>query len=612
MKTIYYLTVAFTAASLLFVACNSEDDTPVPEPLEAVFSVSDTVVVQGSEVTFVNQSTGVDSTTSYRWTFEGGTPASSTSSAPPAITYETVGRYQATLRLTSGAQESSATRYVNVQIDSAAFCAENPFETGCVTSVVVDKRLQDNITQAGEVNVYEVVVDSSGVLEVTLNDIPGDLNLGLEVQTKDKKSVGPFARESDAGIIYYEQLVRPGIYYVVVRDQGRAVSQDSYTVEIQLDQTDKNEWNGAGTSGIATPLAFNTAILGTLRTADDEDYFELKADRTGILNVRLTGIPEVRTGIFLLDDKGEELDGEREFSFASEAGSPKQLLYLVSESKTYFIKVTGDVSSRDEYTLSVTIDERDVNEPNDTRNGAKLIALDEDVRGTLRTKNDEDWFEIAVEKPGTLIANATTIDDSTNLVMYLYQNDEPRPDEDSQEDSGFDRTTGAPRSLIHLVDSGIYFIQVYNNRNNKDLGGYDLYTLNVKLNTNDPYESNNDRNNADTTVALNEDIRGTIGTFDDKDWFKVTLRPGTVRLTVTEVDANVDMQIYLYAETSASPLSPVGMFGDGNRIERGQPIDLNYNIAEGGTYYLKLEPRVESNDSNLSQMPYTLRIEQSN
>ncbi len=314
----------------------------------------------------------------------------------------------------------------------------------------------------------------------------------------------------------------------------------------------------------------------------------------------------------MLDNKGNELDGEREVSSTSEAGRPKQLLYLVDESKEYIIKVTGDASAKNEYSLSATIDARDVYEPNDTRNEAKLIALGEDVRGTLRTRSDEDWFEIAVEKPGTLIANATTIDDSTNLVMYLYQKDEPRAEEDSQEDSGFDRTTGAPRSLVHLVDSGTYFIQIYNNRNTKEPGGYDLYTLSVKLNTNDSREPNNDRNNAGTTVALNQDIKGTIGTFDDEDWFKVSLRSGVVRLTVTEVDANVDMQIYLYSETSASPLSPSGMFGNGNRIGKGQPIDLTYNIAEEGIYFIELEPRVKQNDNDLSQLPYTLRIEQSN
>ncbi len=229
MKTIYYI-VVFTVASFVFVACNSEDDTPVPEPLEALFSVSDTVITQGSAVTFANQSIGVDSTTSFRWTFDEGAPGSSTSSTPPAVTYETIGRHQVTLRLTSGAQESSATKYINVQVDSAAFCADYPFETGCVTPVIVDEQLQDNITQLGEVNVYEVVVESSGVLEVTLTDIPGDLNLRLEVQTKDKKSVGSLAHESEAGIVYYEQLVRPGVYFVLVRDQGGAVSEDSYTI----------------------------------------------------------------------------------------------------------------------------------------------------------------------------------------------------------------------------------------------------------------------------------------------------------------------------------------------------------------------------------------------
>jgi hypothetical protein len=63
------------------------------------FSASDTAIVLGGQVTFTNLSS--PDATSFLWTFEGGIPATSTAKNPPAITYNTSGAFNVTLKATN-------------------------------------------------------------------------------------------------------------------------------------------------------------------------------------------------------------------------------------------------------------------------------------------------------------------------------------------------------------------------------------------------------------------------------------------------------------------------------------------------------------------------------
>ena len=99
--------VCFAVAFLAMAACQSDDNFIVPEPIVVAFTASDTIVVQGSEVTFINQSTGVDSTATYRWIFEGGTPVISEEAVPPPVVYKDTGRYFVVLQILVPLNDSS-------------------------------------------------------------------------------------------------------------------------------------------------------------------------------------------------------------------------------------------------------------------------------------------------------------------------------------------------------------------------------------------------------------------------------------------------------------------------------------------------------------------------
>ncbi len=93
---------------------------PVPQPPVADFSGSPVSLVIGGSVQFTDLST--NDPTSWSWTFEGGTPATSTSQNP-SVTYNTAGTYAVTLIATNnvGSDTKFVDNYITVT-EAAAYC----------------------------------------------------------------------------------------------------------------------------------------------------------------------------------------------------------------------------------------------------------------------------------------------------------------------------------------------------------------------------------------------------------------------------------------------------------------------------------------------------------
>jgi len=99
--------------------------TVVPAPTsvpDAEFEVTNTLIVKNMSVEFTDLSTNLP--TSWSWTFEGGTPATSTSQNP-TITYAVKGKYKVTLVATNEVGSSNAnakTEYIEVVDLVGGYC----------------------------------------------------------------------------------------------------------------------------------------------------------------------------------------------------------------------------------------------------------------------------------------------------------------------------------------------------------------------------------------------------------------------------------------------------------------------------------------------------------
>lgn len=88
----------------------------------ANFTANATTITEGESVSFTSTSSG--NPTSYSWSFQGASPATSTSQSP-SVTYNTAGTYQVSLTVSNEAGSDSETKpaYITVQEYVPSYCA---------------------------------------------------------------------------------------------------------------------------------------------------------------------------------------------------------------------------------------------------------------------------------------------------------------------------------------------------------------------------------------------------------------------------------------------------------------------------------------------------------
>ncbi|MFO0479543.1 MAG: S8 family serine peptidase [Bacteroidota bacterium] len=115
------------ANQAMIAAVNSLTWAPVP-----LFSANNTTISAGGSVSFSNLTKNVFSPTTYTWSFQGGLPATSTSTNPPAIVYNTPGTYSVALRANNvnGTGTYSVVNYITVNPAPLCTVFNNPLPPG--------------------------------------------------------------------------------------------------------------------------------------------------------------------------------------------------------------------------------------------------------------------------------------------------------------------------------------------------------------------------------------------------------------------------------------------------------------------------------------------------
>lgn len=90
--------------------------------LGALFEASDTVIFEGESVTFTSNSTG--NPDSFRWSFEGGVPATFIGENPPAVAYASEGCYDVQLIVTKGLEADTLLKACHIQVNFEPPCED--------------------------------------------------------------------------------------------------------------------------------------------------------------------------------------------------------------------------------------------------------------------------------------------------------------------------------------------------------------------------------------------------------------------------------------------------------------------------------------------------------
>lgn len=196
---------------------------PLAPPV-ASFTLNDSAVCEGDQITYTNTSSNADM---YNWTFNGGAPSSG-STSPINITYNTAGSYTTTLTATNVYGTTTSTHTINVNSSPlpSITAAGNDLS---VTSVFDTYQwYQDGVLIPGATSQnYTVTSGGAYTCVVSLNGCDGTSNSivsNLGVQEQGELQVRLFPNPATDYMTLEFNLSQPQQLYYTINDiQGRLI-----------------------------------------------------------------------------------------------------------------------------------------------------------------------------------------------------------------------------------------------------------------------------------------------------------------------------------------------------------------------------------------------------
>jgi PKD repeat protein len=189
-------------------------------------------ITEGGTVAFTDLSTGADH---IAWSFEGGSPATSTS-ANVTVTYATAGSYTATLTAYNSDESQNDTKSVSIEVEEASaapivftvdFTADNTtITTGqTVNFTNLTTATQNNEPYSGEI-FYKWNFDADNILGGLLGGTSTDINASYTYETAGVYSVSLAASNSEISL-WNSGTVETKEAYITVTDTESAVEENA-------------------------------------------------------------------------------------------------------------------------------------------------------------------------------------------------------------------------------------------------------------------------------------------------------------------------------------------------------------------------------------------------
>jgi hypothetical protein len=225
---------------------------------------------------------------------------------------------------------------------------------------------------------YKLVMDQPGKsdIQIELSAVPG-VDTMFDVLDKDGKDLW---RASDASKGEPETVkyltVAEGVYYILVIGYQKNIT-NKYILSTRLlgpwQENEESEPNDSKER--ASEIKLNAPLTGRINRNDDKDYYVLSVPEPGIETIvmQLSGVPDVRWTLELLDQKENSLDESR----WHEAGNGEEIVRMKFKPGTYYlyIGIRGGKNTGAEYTIYAGKPQKPPATPEEVRQ-ALMKALD--------------------------------------------------------------------------------------------------------------------------------------------------------------------------------------------------------------------------------------------
>lgn len=317
-------------------------------------------------------------------------------------------------------------------------------------------------------NYHEFTLDQAGT--VTIKGETEFRNTWLTILDSDGNEVGTLSEdgsEESPGKINAFFHLQADTYTIEV---SSGYSGD-YSLELNNSPANSSDMEPNNGTAEAQELSFGTRTKGFIARNDLVDYYVIKLEKAGRVDLKVEGYMKGRTNAEVLDSNNEALWWNYETSSAENPAQLNKSLYL--EAGTYYIAINKSASDSytGEYfvTANYTKATETYAEPNNGTAQAQPIEFGEVVNGFIAQNDETDYYSFKVTKPTdiTLTVNgyltdrtyAELLDSNYEAIWWNYDSSSP--------------TNPTTLSTTETLEPGTYYFVVKGN------GYYGEYNLNV-------------------------------------------------------------------------------------------------------------------------------------
>jgi hypothetical protein len=180
---------------------------------------------------------------------------------------------------------------------------------GEATIVQPDQELKAYICPAGDVDYYRIDVNASGVLVLTIKDVPEDFKSRVVITNEytglwaDSAAVADKTATNGGDSLTLEKaLFGPSSYWIAVTNADGKAQSDPHTLTFAFEPApDNNEPNEE--IGDAAEVKLDQTVTAYICPGNDKDFYKLYMSGPGVVAIQVEGVPEDMRPYLLIRDK---------------------------------------------------------------------------------------------------------------------------------------------------------------------------------------------------------------------------------------------------------------------------------------------------------------------
>jgi len=381
--------------------------------------------------------------------------------------------------------------------------------------------------------------------------------------------------------------------YLKVKDNDQNWSSETSTIiYVGVEAPQEQEPNNL--IGEANKIECDIVYPGSIEKSGDYDFYQLMLNQPGRLTLDITNPTSnpMRTSVEMYNPDADYMYLS---ASASNLGDPVTLIQDITESGIYTFRVRDLNNNTDsKYSLTASfLPVSDPYEPNASIQAAKTITAGEIINAWIFPSQDQDWYKITLDKPGTLTLNLTNVPSNLKGHISVY-------DENNQ----YSYVTGIAQNdgdnvhcIYHAESPGVYFIKFYN-QNNQSIPDH-MYEMSVNFQA--AFDQSEPNASFRTATWLNQSsMNAYMFPSADIDYYAFYAEKGAhVQIKIHSVPQDLKLKLDLYNKDWGY------MYVNEKASASGEPITLNVDVEDTGIYYIKVS---DQNNAFTSEAQYSIYI----